>query len=172
MRSTLHRRTGALGAAVLLALVASGCRPAASTPPPAPPVAPPAGTGVTSSTERALDSQPGAGSIRGTVEHDKGLVDLRQIAQYYQLHQADGAQARDLILKDIQKDLPKLYQAIQKGDYVLLPGDPAQAPAGTSNTVVAFMRDAPTQGGVVALLDGSARNMSAADFQAAGKLGQ
>ena len=157
---------------LVLALLASGCRPAPSTPPPAPSVVPPAGTGVTSSTERSLDSQPAAGSIRGTVARDEGLVDLKRIATYYQLHQADGAQARDLVLKDIQKDLPKLYQAIQKGDYILLSGDPAQAPAETSNTVVAYMRDAPTQGGVAALLDGSARNMTAAQFQNAAKLGQ
>ena len=150
-------------------MAASGCRPAPSTSSstPAPPV------GVTSKTEHALDSQPGAGSIRGTVNRDEGLVDLKEIAMYYQIHQADGPQARDLVLNDVKHDHGKLYQAIQEGRYVLLPGDPARAPTGASATIVAYMRDAPTAGGVVALLDGSARNMpTAQEFQSAAKLGQ
>jgi hypothetical protein len=92
---------------------------------------------------------------------------------YYQLHLSDGAQAKDLVLKDLQHDHGKLYQAVQAGTYVLLPGDPSNTPAGASNTIVAYMRDAPTRGGVVALADGSARNMpTPQEFQAAAKLGQ
>jgi hypothetical protein len=155
--------------AFALALLAAGCGPAPSTPP----AAPNAPAGVTSSTEHALDSQPAAGSVRATVDRDEGLIDLKEIAMWYQIHQADGAQARELVLKDLQHDHAKLYQAVQEGRYVLLSGDPSNAPAGASATVVAYMRDAPTRGGVVALLDGSARNMpTAQEFQAAGKLGQ
>ena len=92
---------------------------------------------------------------------------------YYQLHQADGAQAKDLVLKDIQHDHGKLYQAIQEGRYILLSGDPSNTPVGASNTIVAYMPNAPTQGGVVALADGSTRNMpTPQEFQAAAKLGQ
>jgi hypothetical protein len=152
-----------------LPLLASGCHPAPSTSP----GAPPAPAGVTSSTERALDSQPGAGSVRGTVARDEGLVDLKEIAMFYQLHQSDGAQARELVLKDLQHDHGKLYQAIQEGRYILLSGDPSNTPAGASNTIVAYMPNAPTMGGVVALADGSARNMpTPQEFQAAAKLGQ
>jgi hypothetical protein len=154
---------------IALALLAGGCGPAPSTSP----GATNAPAGVTSRTEQALDSQPGAGSVRATVNRDEGLIDLKEIAMDYQLHQADGPQARELILKDLQHDHAKLYQAVQEGRYVLLSGDPSNAPAGSSATIVAYMRDAPTRGGVVALLDGSARNMpTAQEFQAAGKLGQ
>jgi hypothetical protein len=150
-------------------LIGAGCHPAPSTSP----GAAPAPTGVTSRTEQALDSQPAAGSVRGTVARDEGLVDLKEIATYYQLHLADGAQARDLVLKDLQHDHGKLYQAVQAGTYVLLPGDPSNTPAGASNTIVAYMRDAPTRGGVVALADGSARNMpTPQEVQNTAKLGK
>ena len=148
-----------------LALLAAGCGPAPST------SNTPAG--VTSRTGAALDSQPAVGSVRATVARDEGLVDLKEIAMFYQIHQADGAQAQALVLKDLQHDHAKLFQAIQAGTYVLLPGDPSNTPAGASNTIVAYMRDAPTRGGVVALADGSARNMpTPQEFQAAGKLGR
>jgi len=152
-----------------LALLASGCRPAPSTTQ----GAPSAPAGVTSSTERALDSQPGAGSVRGTVARDEGLVDLKEIAMYYQLHLSDGAQAHELVLKDLHHDHGKLYQAVQEGRYILLSGDPGNTPAGASNTIVAYMPNAPNTGGVVALADGSARNMpTPQEFQAAAKLGK
>jgi hypothetical protein len=155
--------------AAALTLLAAGCGPAPSSLS----TAPKAPAGVTSRTEHALDSQPAAGSVRATVNRDEGLIDLKEIATYYQLHQADGPQAADLVLKDLQHDHGKLYKAVQEGRYVLLSGDPARAPAGTSNTIVAYMRDAPTRGGVVALLDGSARNMpTAQEFQAAAQLGK
>ena len=98
----------------------------------------------------------------------KVIVDLKEIATYYQLHQADGPQARDLILKDIQHDHPKLYQAIHGGDLrspVRRPGPVAgPGPRTPSSPTCA---NAPTRGGVVALLDGSARNVpTAQEFQA------
>ncbi len=152
-----------------LTLLASGCHPAPSTQA----AAPPAPAGVTSRTEQALDSQPAAGSVRGTVARDEGLVDLKEIAMFYQIHLADGAQARELVLKDLQHDHPNLYQAIQEGRYILLSGDPSNTPAGASNTIVAYMPTAPTRGGVVALADGSARNLpTVQEFQAAAKLGK
>ena len=155
-----------------LALLAAGCGPAPSTSAVASPAAPNAPTGVTSSTGQALDSQPAPGSVRATVDRDKGLVDLNQIALFYANNQADGAQVRDSVLKDLQKNMPKAYQAVQQGDYVLLSGDPGVAPAGASNTIVAYMRDAPTVGGVAAFLDGHTRNLTAQEFQSAAKLGK
>ena len=127
---------------------------------------------MTSSTGQALDSQPGAGSVRATVDRDKGLVDLHQIALFYVNDQADGRRCADSVLKDLQKNMPKEYQAVQRGDCVLLSGDPGIAPAGASNTIVAYMRDAPTRGGVAAFLDGHTRNLTAQEFQSAAKLGQ
>ena len=43
--------------------------------------------------------------------------------------------------------------------YVLLSGDPSNAPAGASNTIVAYMPDAPTRGGVVALPTAASANI-------------
>ena len=157
--------------ALSLPLLAAGCGPAPTSSTSS--GAPKSPAGVTSRTEAALDSQPAAGSVRATVARDEGLVDLKEIATFYQLHLADGPQARDLVLKDVQQGHAKLYQAIQAGTYILLPGDVSRTPAGASNTIVAYMRDAPSRGGVVALADGSARNMpTAQEFQAAAKLGQ
>jgi hypothetical protein len=151
-----------------LALLAAGCGPAPTTSS----GAPKAPAGVTSRTEQALDSQPAAGSVRATIERDKGLIDLNQIALFYVNNQADGGQVRESVLKDLQKNMPKAYQAVQQGDLVLLSGDPGRAPTGASNTVVAYMRDAPTKGGVAAFLDGHTRNLTAQEFNAAAKLGQ
>ena len=136
-----------------LTLLTAGCGPAPSSSS----AAPKAPGGVTSRTEQALDSQPAVGSVRGIVARDEGLVDLNQIALFYANNQADGAQVHDSVLKDLQKNMPKVYQAVQQGDYVLLSGDPGIAPAGASNTIVAYMRNAPTRGGVAAFLDGLPR---------------
>jgi len=163
------KKIGLLLLTFAMALLATGCGPASSSQS----GAPKAPAGVTSSTERSLDSQPAAGSVRATVARDEGLVDLKEIAMFYQLHQGDGVQARELVLKDLQHDHGKLFQAIQAGTYVLLSGDPSNTPAGASNTIVAYMPDAPTRGGVVALADGSARNMpTVQEFQNTAKLGK
>jgi hypothetical protein len=152
-------------------LFGAGCRPA-SSPPTASSAAPKAPAGVTSRTEQALDSQPAVGSVRATIERDKGLVDLNQIALFYANDQADGGQVRESVIKDLQKNMPKAYQAVQQGDYILLSGDPGRAPAGASHTIVAYTREAPTRGGVAAFLDGHTRNLTAQEFQAAAQLGK
>ena len=87
---------------------------------------------------------------------------------YYQLHQADGTAARAGVLKDIQHDHPQLYKWIQEGQYILLNGDPGQS----ATAVIAYEKDAPTQGGVVLTCDFTPQRMTAQEFQAAPKAGQ
>ncbi len=168
----IHGFAAAVTSMGVAALLLAGCGPGTTSSQQQGAAAPNATGGVTSNTERALDSQPGAGSIRGTVERDKGIVDLNQIALFYVNDQADGAQARDSVLNDLKKNMPKAYQAVQSGDYVLLSGDPGIAPAGASNTIVAYTRDVPTKGGVAAFLDGHVRNVNTQEFQNAAKLGK
>ena len=158
------------GAGLFLGLFLAGCSPAPTSQ--GPPSAPAASTGVTSAAGQALDTQPGSGSVRAKVERDKGIVDMNQVALFYVNNQADGAQIRESVLSDLRKNMPKVFQAVQSGDYVLLGGDPGTIPAGASNTVVAYTRDAPKAGGVAAFLDGHAGNVTAQEFQAAAKLGQ
>jgi hypothetical protein len=160
----IHGVQGALAAAAIATLLSAGCKDKTESN---------GRGGVTSDTEHHLDSQPGAGGVRGTVERDKGLADLNQIALFYVNDQADGAQVRDSVLNDLKKSMPKVYQAVQNGDYVLLSGDPGIAPAGASNTIVAYTRDAPTKGGVAAFLDGHVRNVpTAQEFQTYAQFGK
>jgi len=95
------------------------------------------------------------------------MIDLKEIGTYYQLHQADGLAARDLVLKDVQHDDAKLYRAIQAGQYVLLNGDPAR----DASAVIAYEKDAPTKGGIVLPLGFVPRHMNADEFKAAPKAG-
>ena len=135
------------------ATLAAGCRPAPSTPP----AAPRGPAGVTSSTERGLDSQPGVGAVLPAVGRTVGLHELQEIAQFYQLHREDGMQAHDMVVEDIRKGDPKLYQALQAKAVVILAGDPGRPSGDSSATILAYTPiDAPTKGGLAAFLDGHA----------------
>ena len=136
-------------------LAASGCAPAPSTAPPPPPV---------SSDPR--DKIPHG--LAPALDRVEAAVDLKEIGLLYQTHQTDGLAARDGVLKDIQHDDPKLYKRIQDGEYILLKGDPA----GPANTIIAYHKDAPMQGGMVLTLDFTPHRMTAQEFQAAPKAGQ
>jgi hypothetical protein len=148
---------GMAGIALGLAFLALGCAPP-STPPAAPPPPP------VSSDPR--DKIPHG--IAPAIDRAEAAVDLKEIGTYYQLHQTDGLTARDGVLKDIQHDHPKLAKWIQDGEYILLKGDPA----GAADAVIAYQKDAPTQGGMVLLLDFVPHRMTAQEFQAAAKAGQ
>jgi hypothetical protein len=147
---------GMAGIALGLAFLAFGCAPP-STPPAAPPPAP------VSSDPR--DKIPHG--MAPAVDRTLAEVDLKEIATYYQIHEVDGPTARDGVLKDIQRDDQPLYKRIQAGLYVLLRGDPAQA----GNAVLAYEKDAPTQGGIV-VVGYVPQRMTLQEFQAAFKAGQ
>jgi hypothetical protein len=66
-------------------------------------------------------------------------------------------------LKQYQKLYPTGMQAVQKGDYVVVWG----TPTGSSETVLAYEKDAPKQGGAVLMADGTIKQMSAEDLQSA-----
>jgi hypothetical protein len=80
------------------------------------------------------------------------------------------ANAEELGLK---QENPKLYQAIADGHIIVYwKASPTNAPAGTSNTILAYDADVPTKGGAVVMMDGSPRKMTAEEFKAAPKAGQ
>ena len=149
---------GVAAIALALALLASGCGPA-STPPAAAPPAPPVAADP-------RDKIPHG--VAPAIDRAEAAVDLKEIGTFYQLHQTDGLAARDGVLKDIQHDHPKLAKWIQDGEYILLKGDPA----GPANTIIAYHKDAPMQGGMVLTLDFTPHRMTAQEFQAAPKAGQ
>ena len=68
----IHGFAAAVTSMGVAALLLAGCGPGTTSSQQQGAAAPNATGGVTSNTERALDSQPGAGSIRGTVEPRQG----------------------------------------------------------------------------------------------------
>jgi len=93
--------------------------------------------------------------------------DLHQIYLYYNMQTTNLGKppARLEDLPDLKKDMPAVYQGIQDGIYVVFWN--ARATGDSSQTLLAYVKDAPTQGGMVVMLDGSVQNLSAAQFQAA-----
>jgi hypothetical protein len=98
--------------------------------------------------------------------------DLGQFAKMY-LADAISRVPRSLAeMPDLRRDLSKAYPAFVDGRYVVVWGaDPNRAPAGASQTVLAYEKATPVKGGVVVFLDGSVRNVTAQEFQAFAKGG-
>jgi hypothetical protein len=141
-------------AALLLAIVLSGCAKKAKTgqtnnAPPATPEStrPPIGNYV-----------PAAGRL--VPENDLG-----QFAKMY-LAESIGRPPRSLAdLPEVRRDMPKAYAAFVDGRYVVVWGvDPNRAPNGASQTILAYEKAAPEKGGIVAFLDGSVRNVTSQEF--------
>jgi hypothetical protein len=112
---------------------------------------------------------PGVGAVLPSVGRAVTLKELKDFALAYQtLVSLDpngrGPASLDA-MPDFVRDSPKGAQAIKDGDIIVHWGaTPVQAAAGSSNTVLAYVKDAPTKGGPVALLDGSARNVTKQEF--------
>lgn len=99
--------------------------------------------------------------------------DLRQFAQFYMTEVSAGKPPRSLAdMPDLRRDMSKAYKDFEKGLYVVNWGaDSNRAPAGTSQTVLAYEKATPEMGGVVVFLDGSVRNVTAQEFQTFAKPG-
>jgi hypothetical protein len=140
--------------ALALSLLAAGCGPQPSTPPPAT-TAPP--------TPNDPRSKIPTGVIP-SLDRTDAMIDLSEVAKLYQIEESSGLGARDQVLKDIQRDNRPLYQRIQAGTYVLLRADPARA----GNTILAYEKNAETQGGIV-LVGYTPQRMTLQEFQSAPK---
>jgi hypothetical protein len=76
-------------------------------------------------------------------------------------------------MTDLKRQASKLYEAVEAGQIVVFWGaDPARAPGGASNTVLAYDKDVPEKGGVVVMLSGTPGNMTAEEFKKAPKAGK
>ncbi|HEY1380132.1 MAG TPA: hypothetical protein VGF55_25235 [Gemmataceae bacterium] len=63
------------------------------------------------------------------------------------------------------------YAAANEGQVVVRWGAPLTPAAGAAPAVLAYVKDAPEQGGFVLLQDGTVKRLSAAEFRAAPKAG-
>lgn len=120
--------------------------------------------------EEKPDVQGGLRKMFPSVDRAASSAELRIIGQHYIGYQAGGKSPSRLEdLSELKRDHPKIHKAIQDGVYVVNWSVPL---TGSAQTILAYVRDAPTKGGVVLLVDGSTRNMTAAEFEAAPKPGQ
>ena len=69
---------------------------------------------------------------------------------------------------------PRAYDAVKSGDVVVLWGaaQKGEGDAGKDEAVVAYEKNAPTQGGYVLLSAGTVKKVSAAEFASAPKAGK
>jgi hypothetical protein len=103
---------------------------------------------------------------------EAGARDLKEIGLSYLNHASSGRSPSRLEdMTDLKRDAPRIYQAIADGQYVVFWNANLNTPAGTSNTILGYVKGAPTQGGVVLFLDGSVRNITAQEFQTFAKAG-
>jgi predicted Zn finger-like uncharacterized protein len=142
------------------------------------PAAPPPSTVATPPTAPAKPEvkPPDArapNSPRTAADKKKAANDLKELALAY-LTFLDSNQGKppanlEELSRFFSKD-GKVLQAMKEGKYVFLYGVGLQAmTAGTSNTILAYEKDVPTGGGQVVMADGSVKDMTAQEFQAAPK---
>ena len=154
---------------VLLAALLPGCKKKAK--PAAAPSAPAAPQGLPPGGLQPAGANPGVMSTLPSVGRTNPGNDLKQIGLYYLNFATTGRSPSRLEnLADLKRDLPRVYQAIQDGVYVVYWNAPTTGAA--SQTVLAYVHDVPTRGGVVLLLDSSVVNMTPQEFQAAPKAGR
>jgi hypothetical protein len=155
------RLVGRLAVPVVLALALTGCfrlkQQGAQNTGPTP----------ANSKVNVLGPFPGAKRVIDEVE-------LKQLGIYYinaaTINNRPPASVDEL---GIKQEAPKLYQAIADQSIIVLwKTNPMNAPAGTSNTILAYDADVPTKGGAVLMLDGTPRKMTADEFKNAAKTGQ
>jgi hypothetical protein len=108
----------------------------------------------------------------GSSNQPKGIVaqqdaELNQLYECYQHHikseQKPPAKQGDLLKKQYEGVYPAAIDAVKKGKYAVVWNVNDKG----SGTVLAYEKDAPTQGGRVLMADGSVRTMSADEFKAA-----
>jgi hypothetical protein len=115
------------------------------------------------------------GKIQQAAERARRANDLRQLAiLYHNFHDAKNrgpASADELMTLAADPQEKSVVQAAKDGQYVVIwgvnIGEVARGGAGMSQTVLAYEKDVPTSGGMVATVDGNVTNMTAAEFQAA-----
>ncbi len=151
------RFIGTVAAVGVAALLLAGCNP-----------------GTTSSGQQ--EASPPVGSITNPAERKMAETDLQQIALAYQIcHDVTGkppSKPEDLF-QYMEGPQGRASQGVTSGKYIvysnvkLVPADPK-----ISNMVVAYYKDVPTAGGLVAMGDGKVKTMTADQFKAIAPAGQ
>jgi hypothetical protein len=95
--------------------------------------------------------------------HDAGM-DLRNIGQLYAADALAGIPPKKI--EDLKGLDSRTIKALQDGDYVVLWGARENTPA---TAVIAYEKDVPKKGGMVANFTGSVVRMTAEEFKAAPK---
>jgi hypothetical protein len=116
---------------------------------------------------------PAPNSPRTAAEQKKASNDLKELVlAYHAFVDANPGKAPgnlDALSKYFTQD-GKVLQAMKEGKYVFFYGARIESMTqGTSNTVLAYEKDVPTRGGLVAMADGVVKTMTVQEFQAAPK---
>jgi hypothetical protein len=125
------------------------------------------GPATSPSAPEKVNKLGGIGAQLPSVARLEPSTDLDQFGKMYLADAIGGRPPKRLEdMPDLQRDLPKVYRAIESGDYVVNWGaDPSRAPGGTARTVLAYVKDAPQKGGVAVFLDGGVRNATAEEIK-------
>jgi hypothetical protein len=119
----------------------------------------------------ALTLGCGAGALNAKNSNDLKVIGLA----FHNFSDANTGKAPTKAedLDPYLKDIPDASKALKDGKVVFLFGvsmmDILKSGTSTSETVLAYEKDVPAQGGLVLLADGSVRKMSAAEFKTAKK---
>jgi hypothetical protein len=111
--------------------------------------------------------QRGLGKTFPVVGRTVALAHLTTIAQLYGFYRDAHGGASPKKLEDLKDLDAQTVRAVKEGEYVVVWDAPRNA---LQNTVIAYEKDAPTQGGVVANLGGTATSMTPEEFKAAPKV--
>jgi hypothetical protein len=110
------------------------------------------------------DVRSGIGKMLPSVQRHDASLGLQEIAKLYSIDWTTGTPPKKV--EDLKGLNAEIVKAVKDGVYVVLWNAKSGAP-GTA--IVAYEKDVPTKGGMVADLNASVRRMTAQEFQAAPK---
>jgi hypothetical protein len=127
------------------------------------------GAGGCSKSNSTAGAKGNEGDLSGHIKRGKEILvaenDLSQLGQFYNLYQTEHSRppTGEELKAYIKQDAPKIYEAIEKGRYVLTP-----KPGPGSTQVVAYEAEKDLRGiRLVLRTDGSVSRMNDEEFQAA-----
>jgi hypothetical protein len=107
----------------------------------------------------------GIGNILPSVQRVAAGADLRTLAHLYNIDAQAGTPPKKV--EDLKELDAKTVKAIKEGEVVVLWNASANTTPGTA--VIAYEKDVPTRGGMVATFSGSVIRMTPEEFKAAPK---
>jgi predicted small lipoprotein YifL/predicted RecA/RadA family phage recombinase len=158
---------------MLLTTLATGCgKKQDKTPPSAAGTTPP-GTGA--NTEPTPPQTKQSSTLRRPIDRTVASRDLKQIGLAYQNYLDTNGQApqqaQDLLV--YLENNQKLVDAIKDGTYVVYWNVRLHnLPDGTSNTLLGYTWNVPTEGGIALMADGAVKNMKKDEFEQVPKAGK